>query len=193
NGVVPKTIALLPGSRKQEITAGLPVMLVAAAKHPEHEYVVAGAPAQTRSFYEALIANSIVPPKLQVVMNATYPILQSAHAAIVTSGTATLETALFGVPQVVVYRGNWLAYRIARWMVGDRIKYISLVNLVMDAPVVKELIQADFSEECLAQELALIIEGPVRDQQLEDLARLRQTLGSGGAARRAAAAIVAGE
>jgi len=123
-------------------------------------------------------------------MNDTYGLLQTAHAAVVTSGTATLETALFGIPQVVVYKGNWLAYRIARWMVGSRIKYISLVNLVMDAPVVAELIQADFNPENLASHLENVIVGSVRDQQLSDLLQLRKRLGSGGAAKRAARSIV---
>ena len=187
------TIALLPGSRKQEITAGLPIMLAAAAQHPEHDYAIAGAPAQRLAFYEQIIASCAPPPNLRVVMNDTYGLLQIAHAAIVTSGTATLETALFGVPQVVVYRGNWLAYRIARWMVANRIKYISLVNLVMDAPVVPELIQYDFNPENLASHLQKTIAGPVRDQQLDDLKLLRERLGSGGAAARAARAIVAAD
>ncbi len=185
-----KIIALLPGSRKQEIQAGLPVMLAAAARQPDNDYVIAGAPAQEAAFYDEIIAASTVPPHLRVVMKETYPLLQAAHAAIVTSGTATLETALFGVPQVVVYRGNWLAYRIARWMVGSRIKYISLVNLVMDAPVVPELIQGDFNADNLAGYLEKIIAGPVRDRQLTDLRQLRKQLGSGGAAQRAAHAIV---
>ncbi|WP_020571368.1 lipid-A-disaccharide synthase [Neolewinella persica] len=183
-------IALLPGSRKQEITVGLPLMLAAAARHPEHHYAIAGAPAQDLAFYERIIASCAPPPNLSVVMNDTYGLLQRADTAVVTSGTATLETALFGVPQVVVYKGNWLAYRIAKWMVGDRIKYISLVNLVMDAPVVPELIQADFNPDNLAEHLQKIIAGPVRDQQLKDLQRLRKQLGSGGAATRAARAIV---
>jgi lipid-A-disaccharide synthase len=184
------TIALLPGSRKQEITIGLPLMLAAAARHPEHDYVIAGAPAQDLAFYERIIASCAPPPNLSVVMNDTYGLLQRADTAVVTSGTATLETALFGVPQVVVYKGNWLAYRIAKWMVGNRIKYISLVNLVMDAPVVPELIQADFNPPNLAEHLQKTIAGPVRDQQLRDLQLLREQLGSGGAAMRAARAIV---
>jgi lipid-A-disaccharide synthase len=184
-------IALLPGSRKQEISVGLPLMLAAAARHPEHDYVIAGAPAQDLAFYEAIIAScDRAPNDVRIMMNDTYGLLQTAHAAVVTSGTATLETALFGVPQVVVYKGNWLAYRIARWMVGSRIKYISLVNLVMDAPVVPELIQSDFNPKNLADHLQKTIAGPVRDQQLSDLQRLRERLGSGGAAKRAARAIV---
>jgi lipid-A-disaccharide synthase len=93
----------------------------------------------------------------------------------------------------VVYRGNWLAYRIARWMVANRIKYISLVNLVMNAPVVPELIQHDFNPDNLAEHLQKTIAGPMRDQQLNYLERLRERLGSGGAAARAARAIVQGQ
>ncbi|MEO0732826.1 MAG: lipid-A-disaccharide synthase [Bacteroidota bacterium] len=185
-------IALLPGSRKQEISAGLPVMLAAAARRPEYAYVIAGAPAQHKGFYEEIIATSTVPPTLEIVMNDTYGLLTTAYAAVVTSGTATLETALFGVPQVVVYRGNWLAYRIAKWMIANRIKYISLVNLVMDAPVVAELIQHDFTAENLATHLELVTAGPIRERQLADLSRLRERLGSGGAAARAAQLIVDG-
>lgn len=185
-----RVIALLPGSRRQEISSGLPVMLAAALRHPEHRYVIAGAPAQEESFYQELIAANPAPPRLEIAMNDTYGLLRRAHAAVVTSGTATLETALFGVPQVVVYRGNWLAYRIARWMVGKRIKYISLVNLVMDAPVVPELVQQDFTPVAVAARLQPLIAGPERERQLADLARLRERLGSGGAARRAARAIV---
>lgn len=188
----PTTIALLPGSRTQEITVGLPLMLAAAAEHPGFEYVIAGAPSRNLAFYEQIIAScDRAPENLRVVMNATYPLLQSAHAAIVTSGTATLETALFGVPQVVVYKGNWLAYRIAKWMIANRIKYISLVNLVMDAPIVPELIQHDFNPENLAGNLAKIVEGPERVKQVASLQKLRSKLGSGGAAGRAAKAIVA--
>lgn len=200
-GTGEKVVALLPGSRKQEISVILPLMLAAAAQHPGYDYVIAGAPAQTPGFYEGIIAscrskgtgenvNQLVPGNIRVVMNETYPLLKIAHAAIVTSGTATLETALFGVPQVVVYKGNWLAYRIAKWMIGGRIKYISLVNLVMDAPVVAELIQTDVNPANLGDHLEKIIAGPERDRQLNDLQLLREKLGSGGAAQRAAHAIV---
>ncbi|MTB52656.1 lipid-A-disaccharide synthase [Lewinella sp. W8] len=184
-------VALLPGSRRQEITVGLSIMLAAAARHPEYRYVIAGAPAQDRSFYEELIAAAATrPPRLEVVHGQTYDLLLSAHAAMVTSGTATLETALFGVPQVVCYRGNWLNYQIAKRLVATRIKYISLVNLVMDAPVVPELIQEAFNPENLATHLEEILGGPVRKKQLAELRLLREKLGDGGAAQRAAAAIV---
>ncbi|MCP9236523.1 lipid-A-disaccharide synthase [Lewinella sp. JB7] len=183
-------VAILPGSRRQEISRSLPVMLAAAARLPEHEYVIAGAPGQDPVVYEELIAASTRPPRLKVVSGATYEVLRGARAAMVTSGTATLETALFGVPQVVCYRGNPLNYWLARRLVAKRIKYISLVNLVMDAPVVPELIQDDFNEETLAGALKNTIAGPERDRQLKDLATLRRKLGAGGAARRAAAEIV---
>ncbi len=189
-----KPIVLLPGSRKQEISTGLPIMLAAAARVPDHPYVIAGAPGQTPRFYDEVIASCAparIPPQLEVVHGKTYELLLAAHAALVTSGTATLETALFGVPEVVCYRGNPVSYAIARRLVARRIKYISLVNLVMDEPVVPELIQGDFNPERLAEELQRIIAGPERDRQLSDLGRLRDRLGDGGAAGRAAAAIVA--
>jgi lipid-A-disaccharide synthase len=185
-------IALLPGSRRQEISVGLPMMLAAAASHPGYRYIIAGAPAQERSFYEGLIASAhTVPAMLEIVHGLTYDLLLEAHAAMVTSGTATLETALFGVPQVVCYKGNWLNYQIAKRLVAKRIKYISLVNLVMDAPVVPELIQDDFNPANLANHLGEILEGPAREAQRESLAMLRERLGAGGAAQRAAGAIVA--
>ncbi|MBB4079205.1 lipid-A-disaccharide synthase [Lewinella aquimaris] len=185
-----KHVAILPGSRRQEISRSLPVMLAAAARLPEHTYVVAGAPGQDREVYDALIAAAPCPPKLKFVSSDTYGVLSGAHSAMVTSGTATLETALFGVPQVVCYRGNPLNYWLARRLVAKRIKYISLVNLVMDAPVVPELIQADFNETLLTETLQKTIAGPERDRQLKDLERLRVRLGEGGAASRAATAII---
>ncbi len=183
-------IAVLPGSRKQEISRSLPVMLAAAARLPEWEYVIAGAPGQEREVYTQLMEESSCPPNIRLVSGRTYEVLAGARAAVVTSGTATLETALFGVPQVVCYRGNALNYWLARRLVAKRIKYISLVNLVMDAPVVTELIQDDFTAGRLAEELKRTIAGPERDRQLKDLARLRLKLGAGGAAGRAAAAII---
>lgn len=186
----PTHVALLPGSRKQEISRSLPPMLAAAARLPEHNYVIAGAPGQEANLYTALMEAGPRPPNLQLVHGNTYGVLTAAHTALVTSGTATLETALFGVPQVVCYRGNPLNYWLARRLVASRIKYISLVNLVMDAPVVTELIQDDFNVARLAEELQKTVAGPVRDRQLKDLAQLRQRLGQGGAATRAAAEII---
>ncbi|THH40557.1 lipid-A-disaccharide synthase [Neolewinella litorea] len=186
----PTHIALLPGSRKQEISRSLPVMLAAAAELPDQRYVIAGAPSQDREVYARIMEQSARPPQLELVSGRTYEVLSGAKAAAVTSGTATLETALFGVPQVVCYRGNPLNYWLARRLVASRIKYISLVNLVMDREVVPELIQQEFTAHRLREELQKTIAGPKRDRQLRDLAELRRTLGEGGAAARAAAAII---
>jgi lipid-A-disaccharide synthase len=183
-------VALLPGSRKQEISRSLPIMLAAAARVPDQKYVIAGAPGQSADIYQEFTQSEQTPPNVELVHGQTYRVLAAAHTAMVTSGTATLETALFGVPQVVCYRGNALNYWLARRLVASRIKYISLVNLVMDAPVVPELIQEAFNVERLTEELQKTIAGPARDRQLKDLAQLRKKLGEGGAARRAAAAIV---
>lgn len=185
-------VAILPGSRKQEISRSLPIMLAAAASFPERRYVIAAAPGQDTGVYKTIIAGSGCPPELEMVSGRTYEVLAGAHAAMVTSGTATLETALFGVPQVVCYRGNSLNYWLARRLVASRIKYISLVNLVMNAPVVPELIQSDFNAERLAEELVKTIAGPERDRQLKELNKLRIALGQGGAAQKAAATIVNG-
>lgn len=183
-------IALLPGSRKQEIERSLPIMLAAAARLPDHKYVVAAAPGQPEEFYASMLGRGECPPDLEIVSGQTYAVLATSHTAVVTSGTATLETALFGVPQVVCYRGSALNYWLARRLVASRIKYISLVNLVMDAPVVPELIQHDFNVDSLTAELKKTIAGPERDRQSKDLAKLRVALGEGGAAVRAAEAIV---
>lgn len=183
-------VALLPGSRSQEISRTLPVMLEAAASRPAERYVIAAAPGQNPSVYRELVEGNPSPPNVEVVTGDTYGILGGARAALVTSGTATLETALFGVPQVVCYRGGALNYWLARRLVADRIKYISLVNLVMDAEVVPELIQDELTPERLGMELDKILNGDQRGEQRRQLLRLRQKLGSGGAARRAATAIV---
>ena len=183
-------VALLPGSRRQEISRSLPVMLAAAARLPEHDYVIAGAPGQDAEFYREFLAGAEVPPRVRLISGQTYAVLAAARAALVTSGTATLETALFGVPQVVCYRGSRLNYWLARRLVASRIRFISLVNLVMDREVVPELIQDEFTAERTAAELKKIIAGPERDRQSADLAKLRQALGDGGAAERAAAAII---
>lgn len=187
----PTHVALLPGSRKQEISRSLPTMLAAAARLPGQQYVVAGAPGQPKELYDELLEASVErPPHVRLIHGRTYEVLAAAHTAVVTSGTATLETALFGVPQVVCYRGSALNYWLARRLVASRIRYISLVNLVMDAPVVPELIQDDFNVARLTEELRGLINGPPRQQQLTDLTHLRRTLGAGGAAQRAAAAII---
>jgi lipid-A-disaccharide synthase len=154
-------IAVLPGSRKQEVAAKLPVMLSATPYFPEYQFIVAKAPSLPDSYYEDLLQPY---PDIQSVRNETYSLLAQAEAALVTSGTATLETALFGVPQVVCYKGSPLSYQIAKRLV--RIKYISLVNLIMDKPVVRELIQDDLTTENVRKELGDILHNPQKREAM---------------------------
>jgi len=155
-----KIIALLPGSRRQEISRLLPEMIAIIEKFPNHQFVVAGAPTFTADYYKQFIYEHNIP----VVFNATYDLLNNAEAAIVASGTATLETALFNVPQVVVYKGHPISIGIARMVV--KIKFISLVNLIMNRLVVKELIQADCSSTKIAAELNAIINNKAHRQKM---------------------------
>lgn len=179
-------IALLPGSRKQEILKKLPVMLETAGAFPQYQFIVAKAPGADESFYTALLKGH---SNVSVVSNQTYPLLQQATAALVTSGTATLETALFGVPEVVCYKGSYLSYQIGRRLVN--VKYISLVNLIMDKLVVKELIQNDLTAANLQRELNDILNNENRKAQLlQDYSRLKQLLSEGGNASAKAAAAV---
>jgi lipid-A-disaccharide synthase len=174
-------VALLPGSRKQEIGKMLPVMLKMPALFPEYQFVIAGAPSQDESFYQTFLQQG----QQKIVFGATYKLLAESEAALVTSGTATLETAIFKVPQVVCYKGGFLSYYIARSLV--KVKYISLVNLIMDREVVTELIQADFNESRLKTELQKILNrGADRLKQLEDYEELYEKLGGGGASEKTA-------
>lgn len=176
-------VALLPGSRKQEIKKVLPVMLEAARSFPDYRFIVAGAPGQDESFYEPFL--DAHGAGVGIVYNKTYDLLRQAEAALVTSGTATLETALFNVPEVVCYKGSKFSFWIGRQLV--KVKYISLVNLIMDRPVVKELIQDDFTTETLESELrALLHDSHYRSRMQEDYKTLRQKLGGKGASERAA-------
>lgn len=179
-----KKIALLPGSRKQEILKKLPVMLEVTKQYPQYKFVVAMAPGLPESFYADLLA----PYKnVDSVVNKTYALLAEASAAVVTSGTATLETALFGVPEVICYKGSPVSYQIAKWLV--KIKYICLVNLVMDKEVVKELIQDDFTVANLKTELDRILFDNDKQQQLnKDYNELSELLSKGGHASANAAA-----
>ncbi|WP_276388475.1 lipid-A-disaccharide synthase [Eudoraea chungangensis] len=177
-------IALLPGSRKQEVQMVLGVMLQLIDNYPNFQFVIAAAPSLDLSFYKEFTKNYNV----KIVSNATYDLLSNAHAAMVTSGTATLETALFKVPQVVCYKGNWISYQIAKRIIT--LKYISLVNLIMDKEVVKELIQNDLTPKNLKQELEKILSGPEREQQLEAYNELEKRLGGKGASSKTAALIV---
>lgn len=168
-------VALLPGSRKQEILKKLPVMLEVSKSFPDYQFIVAKAPGVDEGFY-----NELMKPYSNVsyVGNQTYDLLMQAKAALVTSGTATLETALFAVPEVVCYKGSWLSYQIGRRLV--KVKYISLVNLIMDRLVVKELIQHDLTVENLRNELDDLLNNDQRKKQLEeDYAKLKKILGAG--------------
>ena len=146
-------IALLPGSRKQEIRKMLSVMLSVVNDFQDYQFVIAGAPSQEYSFYEQFIDNANV----HFVSNKTHDLLSVSTAALVTSGTATLETALFKVPEVVCYKSSWFSYQIGKRLV-KHIKYISLVNLIMDKEVVTELIQNEFNTKNLKQELTIILD-----------------------------------
>ncbi len=169
-------IAILPGSRKQEILKKLPIMLQVAKNFPAHRFIVAKAPGIDNNFYDELL---LPYQNVSSVANKTYELLNEATAALVTSGTATLETALFGVPEVVCYKGNSLSYQIARRLI--KIKYICLVNLIMDKEVVKELIQDELTVENLTGELKAILYDPARQQQLKkDYAALKTLLSKEG-------------
>ncbi|MFD1614689.1 lipid-A-disaccharide synthase [Gelatiniphilus marinus] len=173
-------IALLPGSRKQEITKMLAVMLSLVNDFPDYQFVIAGAPSQDYGFYKTFIKNSTV----SFIDNKTYDLLSISTAALVTSGTATLETALFKVPQAVCYKGSNISYQIAKRIIT--LKYISLVNLIMDREVVTELIQNDFNKKRLKQELELILNSEKRKQLFLDYYDLEKKLGGKGASEKTA-------
>ena len=177
-------IALLPGSRKQEITKMLSVMTSVADSFLDYQFVIAGAPGQEDSFYEQFLSNK----NILFVSNQTYNLLSISHAALVTSGTATLETALFKVPEVVCYKGNWASYQIAKRIIT--LKYISLVNLIMDRLVVEELIQEEFNKTSLTKALRKILNPDHRATLFHDYEFLEEQLGRNGAAKKAAMRIV---
>lgn len=180
-------IALLPGSRKQEILKKLPVMLEVSKSFPGYQFIVAKAPGLEGSFYDDLLKDY---SNVSYVADQTYNLLSQAEAALVTSGTATLETALFGVPEVVCYKGSYISYQIGKRLV--KVKYISLVNLIMDKLVVKELIQQDMTAENLRAELQELLTNENRKVRLQkDYAKLKQILSQGGnASAKAARSIV---
>ncbi len=173
-------IALLPGSRKQEIEKMLEVMLSVTDDFRDHQFVIAGAPSQEAEFYHKFINKKNV----HLVMNKTYDVLGISNAALVTSGTATLETALFKVPEVVCYKGNFISYQIAKRVIN--LDYISLVNLIMDREVVKELIQSDLNRKNLIKELSRILSEPYRKKMFSDYYELEQKLGGAGASEKTA-------
>lgn len=179
-------IALLPGSRKQEIAAKLPIMLEATRFFPEYKFVVAKSSAVSDDFYKALTEKY---GNVRSIRNKTYALLLKSKAALVTSGTATLETALFNVPQVVCYKGSGISYFIARKLI--KVKYISLVNLILDKPAVKELIQYELTPENIQQELNKILHDKETIRSIhEDYLQLKYLLKEEGKASLKAASIV---
>ncbi|MFM1879353.1 MAG: hypothetical protein RLZZ241_2219 [Bacteroidota bacterium] len=177
-------IALLPGSRPQEIKRILGVMLEVVPQFSEYQFVIAGAPSLTASEYAPFLLKASV----HLVYNQTYPLLQNAHAALVTSGTATLETAILKVPQVVCYKANKVSYWIARMLI--KLKFISLVNLIMNREVVPELIQNALNKKALVEALRPLLSGEAREAQLGAYRDLREKLGGPGASQKAAVLIV---
>lgn len=162
----------------------LSVMLSVVKDFPDYQFVIAGAPSQEFSFYQQFISNN----NIKFISNKTYALLRNATAALVTSGTATLETALFKVPEVVCYKGSWVSYQIAKRIIT--LKYISLVNLIMDREVVTELIQDDCSTKRIREELTKILEPNYRKKLLENYDLLEEKLGGIGASKKTAHLIV---
>jgi len=177
-------VAVLPGSRKQEIAKMLSVMLKMAPKFPDHQFVIAGAPSQELDFYKKFFTSDDV----ALVENKTYDLLSVSTAALVTSGTATLETALFKVPEVVCYKGSEISYQIGKRLVN--IKFISLVNLILDKEVVTELIQDEFNESNLENELFKILDHKHREEMFDQYYQLERKLGGKGASEKTAKLII---
>ena len=177
-------IALLPGSREQEVEKMLSLMLSVRDSFKNYQFVIAGAPSLSKEFYQKFVDDDV-----HFVSNKTYDLLRCSKAALVTSGTATLETALLNVPEIVCYRTSTISYEIGKRVVKN-IKFISLVNLIMDREIVKELIQKELNTENLVNELQKILEGQKRDKMLENYELLREKLGGKGASEHAAEIIV---
>ncbi len=177
-----KIIALLPGSRKQEIAKKLPIMLSIHKQFPEFSFVIAGAPGIEQNYYQSITGSD---GDTQIVYNQTYNLLVNSEAALVTSGTATLETALLEVPEVVCYLGSKMSYEIGKRLV--KVNFISLVNLIMDKMIVKELIQYDLTPKALSDELKkLIYDHTYRETMKANYKLLKENLGGPGASQRAA-------
>ncbi len=179
-------IALLPGSRKQEIEKKLPLMLEVSKQFPNYHFIVAKAPGQEDSFYEPFLKAY---KNVSTTNNETYSLLACSKAALVTSGTATLETALFGVPEVVCYKGSKISYEIGKRLI--KIKYISLVNLIMDKLVVTELIQDELTTKNMVTELRLLLDDTSKQKQIaKDYTNLKSLLSESGNASAKAAKII---
>ncbi len=186
-----KVIALLPGSRRQELKRSLPIMLQVAAQHPDLDFCIAGMSLLGHARYDKYLETYKQQggTNLTLVMDDTYGLLSRCHAAIVCSGTATLETCLFDVPQVVCYRTSVISAEIARPLI--KVKYISLVNLIMDRPVVKELIQEHFTKQELEEEFQrLVYDDSYRAQMRDGYRAVRNEMGNEGASQRTAAALL---
>ncbi|MFC2111345.1 lipid-A-disaccharide synthase, partial [Bacteroidota bacterium] len=185
NGLGDKPIiAILPGSRKQEITKMLPIMLSVINEFKDYQFVIAGASFLPVELYQGIIKNADV----KVVIDKTYDLLSSAEAGLITSGTATLETALFELPEVVCYKANFISYKIAKSIV--KIKFISLVNLVMDKEIVKELIQSELNAKNIIVELKELLKNQNKRREIsENFKILKEKLGGGGASAKTASLI----
>jgi len=179
-------IALLPGSRNQEIIKLLPLMLDVVSNFKDYQIIIAGAPNKSINYYEKIIlSNKESRSSIKVICNQTYDILRISSAAIVTSGTATLETALFKVPQVVCYKTSVISYLIGRLLIHN-LKFISLVNIILDKHVVKELIQNNCNKDNLVIELQKILNKSDRSLMLKEYELLHKKLGGKGASKKTA-------
>ena len=186
-GSAEKTVALLAGSRRSEIKYLLPRMMQVAGRYPEYRFLMACAPSMEREFYEGIIGNKC--SNIKLLFGETYSILRHSDAAIISSGTASLEAALIGVPQVVCYGGNEISYQIARSVV--KLKYISLANLIMDKGLFKELIQHDCTPQKISAELDnLLGNNAYREKMLADYRDVRNILGGKGASAKVASAMI---
>ena len=189
NSASRKIVALLPGSRKQELKRLLPKMMHLVRQHPDLHFVITGMRLIGEPFYQRYIPTDLT--NVEVRYDQTYDVLSQARAAIVCSGTATLETALFRVPQVVCYQTSRATAAVARILIGNRIRFISLVNLIADRKVVTELIQGDCNNNRIEQEFKQIYrEGENRSRMLSDYDEVARLLGGEGASRRTAQEIL---
>ena len=170
-------IALLPGSRSQEIEKKLPLMLSLSSEFDDYQFVIAGAPSRSKEYYDPFLTSDNV----HLILNDTYNLLNNSHSALVTSGTATLETALFKVPQVVCYKSSAFSYRIAKTLIGNRIKFISLVNLIVGNEIVRELIQSNLTKFNLIKELRIVVSTAGRENMLKEYKILEDKCGGVGA------------
>ena len=177
-------VALLPGSRKQEIIKMMPTFIDVIERFPQYKFIIAAAPGIDFEWYQQFLKGQ----QVLLIQNQTYPLLKNSFAAIVTSGTATLETALFRVPQMVCYRSSFLSYQIAKHIIT--LPFISLVNLIMDKAVVSEILQNEFTVDRIAEELKLITESEKRNQLLTAYEQLHSKLSAGGASIKTAVAMV---